>query len=140
MPDNTMELDDEKSFRAETTSGMRRPWGTVLWATVLFAMGAITGGSVHHLVQPHRLPHGSTISPIPDFAQRLRRDLMLSDEQARSIETIVEKYEPRFRRVSQNARSELLSELQQMNAEIVPLLDEQQREHHEMHWNRMLDR
>ena len=139
MTEKTIEPDLEGSFRAKPTSSMGRPWGTVLWAMLLFAMGVIAGGSYHRIVHPHRLPHSSTVSPVPHFAQRLRKDLRLSEQQAQSIESIVVKYEPRFRRVSQDSRSELLSELQQMNAEIVPLLNEQQRAQHEIHWNKMLD-
>ena len=140
MTENTIEPNLKGSFRAQLTSSISRPWGTVLWAILLFAMGGIAGASFHHMAQPHRLPHSSTISPIPHFAQRLRKDLRLSEVQARSVESIVAKYEPGFRRVSQDARSELLSELQQMNAEIVPLLTDKQRAHHETRWNKMLDR
>ena len=139
MTENTIQSDLEGSLGPKPTSSMGWPWGTVLWAMLLFTLGGIAGGSFHHLVQPNRLTGKRTISPVPHFAQRLRRDLRLTEEQARSIESIVAKYEPRFRRVSQDARSELLSELQEMNAEIVPLLNEKQRARHEMHWNKMLD-
>ena len=139
MMENTNQPDRE-GFHAMPKQKMSWPWGTVLWAILLFATGGVAGGAYHQMVQHHRLPHGSSISPVPLFAQRLRKDLALSEEQVRSIETIVAKYEPRFQRISQNARGELLADLQQMNAEIVPLLTEKQRVDHEIRWNRMLQR
>ena len=66
---------DREGFHAMPRQKMSWRWGTVLWAILLFATGGVAGGAYHQMVQHHRLPHGSSISPVPHFAQRLRKDL-----------------------------------------------------------------
>ena len=115
-----------------------QPWRVVSWALFIFIMGMIAGASALHLWRP-KPPRDRVESPLPrDFSQRLQRDLDLSNEQAAEIETIVAKYEPLFRQTSDEARTKLREDLEKMNQEILPVLDDYQREIHRDQWRRML--
>ena len=116
-----------------------RPWLVTLWAVFIFLTGAVTGAALLHLWHPRPPRHERQESPLPrDFARRMQRDLELSDEQARAVEEIVARYEPRFRQTSEQAREQLRADLEAMQQEILPILDERQRALHQDKWRHML--
>ncbi len=115
-----------------------RPWLVISWALFIFITGTIAGGAVLHLWRPGPPPEPME-SPLPrDFARRMHRNLVLSDQQTKEVETIVARYEPLFRRTGDEARAKLREDLEKMNQEILPLLDPRQRAIHQRKWRKIL--
>ena len=128
------------------TLDVGRPLIVVMWAVFVFVMGGVTGASLSFLLRPPP-PHGPRPgdrmggSGLPsNFAHIMQRDHGLSDEQTAAIERIVEKYQPRFEKTSDDARDQLRADLEEMNKEILPLLTPEQREAHQELWRHMHDR
>ena len=116
-----------------------RPWLVTSWAMFIFVAGTITGAGLSRLWHPGPPRGRPQESPLPrDFARRMQRDLALSDEQARAVEEIVARYEPLFRPTSEEAKAQLRADLEDMNQEILPILNEQQRARHQEVWRDLL--
>ena len=116
-----------------------RPWLVTLWAVFIFVTGAIAGAALLHLWHPKPPRDDRQASPLPkDLAQRMQRDLALSDAQTLAVEEIVAEYEPLFRQTSEEAQEQLRSDLEAMHQEILPLLDERQQAIHQDEWRNML--
>ena len=126
------------------TLDVGRPLIVVLWACFVFLMGGVTGGSLIFLLRPPP-PHGPRpgdrmSSGLPrNFAHVMQRDHGLSDEQTVAIERIVQRYQPRFEKTSDDARAQLRSDLEEMNEEILPLLTPEQRKAHLELWRHVHD-
>jgi uncharacterized membrane protein len=126
------------------TLDVGRPMIVVLWALFVFLMGGVTGGSLFFLLRPpppHGPRHGDRMgSGLPrNFARVMQRDHGLSDEQTAAIERIVQRYQPKFEKTSEDARAQLKADLEEMNEEILPLLTPDQREAHQELWRHMHD-
>ncbi len=130
--------------RLTLTVDVGRPWLVVAWALFIFASGAIAGAALLFMLRP-----GPGFGPLPggrvgdaalprDFARIMQHEDGLSDEQTEAVEQIVQKYTPRFRQTSQEAREQLRTDLEKMNQEILPLLTEEQRAIHLKRWRRMI--
>ena len=139
MTDDKRHESERSPQSVRLTLEIGRPWLVTMWALFIFLTGAITGAAVMQLWRPHPPRGERQASPLPrDFARRLQRDLDLSTEQTQEVEEVVLKYEPLFRRTSEDAREQLRLDLEAMNQEILPLLNEEQRERHEEVWRRIL--
>lgn len=127
------------------TLDVGRPAIVVLWALFVFLMGGLTGGALAFLFRPPPPPHGPRhgdrmSSGLPrDFARVMQRDHGLTNEQTAAIERIVERYQPRFETISDDARAQLKTDLEQMNEEILPLLTPEQRKAHMELWRHVHD-
>lgn len=131
--------DNENSGGLKLTLEVGRPGLVILWAIFIFATGVITGGALLHIMRPRPPRHERMETPLPrDYSRRMQRDLQLSDEQAGAVEEIVARYEPLFQHTSEQAKEKLKEDLEMMNQELLPLLDDRQREIHMEEWRKML--
>jgi Spy/CpxP family protein refolding chaperone len=114
-----------------------KTWKAILAALVIFVAGAVTGGVVTWQTKlPLKFksaakPSGNApVSPWmlqrPDFAQRIHRDLGLTDQQTEKIESILAKSRQRTGLLWETLREPLQEELSQVKAEIRALLTPEQ--------------
>lgn len=106
----------------------KRPLGLRLSAVALllgiFAAGAFTGAGIYHWAVRGHGPMG----PPGVFGPRgMHRELGLTDAQAKQVDAIMEKYHPELEAVMRESFPRLRSVGDKIDAEIRPLLNDEQR-------------
>lgn len=102
------------------------PTASVLVVLAAFLAGAGTGAGLYaSFGRPHRHPPGGHDGRrhLPPFLDALD----LKPEQRTAIEAIIEKYNPRFEAIFKENAPKLQALRAEMDAEMVPVLDEEQR-------------
>jgi hypothetical protein len=105
-------------------------WRMAFFGVIILLAGIIIGGASMMIIMPDRLirppagPEFESLRMIPP----LRRDLGLTQEQAKKIQPILDNYMQKLRNIRENARTEVEQTLEQMNTEISSVLTEQQKQ------------
>jgi len=113
-------------------------WRMAFFGLVILLAGIVIGGAASLLVvwrvsmKPMPGPERSADRMI----QGLRHELRLSPAQREQIEPIIHRHMERLDQIRREARPLIEGQLRQMNDEIAPLLDDQQR----MMWRQMQQR
>jgi hypothetical protein len=115
----------------------RRRWLRVILWLVIFGSGLFVGtgltlmavrrGMLEAIHHPEKMP--------ANLANRLRRPLRLSDEQAEQVEQILSQRQVALEAIRVRYQPEIEQQLDRIEAEIADVLDEKQREA----WYRMFD-
>jgi hypothetical protein len=113
-------------------------WRMAFFGLVILLAGIIIGGAASLLVV-WRVPIGPMPGPerVADrMIQGLLQELRLSPQQRQQIEPIIRRHMERIDQIRKEARPQIEGHLRQMNEEIMPILDDQQR----MMWIQMQQR
>ena len=113
-------------------------WRMAFFGLVILLAGIIIGGAASLLVV-WRVPMGPMPGPerVADrMIQGLLQELHLSPRQRQQIEPTIRKHMERIDQIRKEARPQIEGQLRQMNEEIMPILDDQQR----MMWIQMQQR
>jgi hypothetical protein len=109
----------------------RRRWlWVLLFASIVFASGAVTGTGLTLLVIRDRVLHAiHHPETAPErITQRLRRVLDLDDTQAARIEQILRSRQENLQEIRQRVQPEVMAELRRVEDEVAQVLRPEQRE------------
>lgn len=111
-----------------------KTWKAILAALVLFITGAVTGAVVFwktglqaKLTPPKPPPQSPWFIHRPDFTERMRRDLKLTDEQVSRIEAVIRKSRQRTDLLWEALREPLQEEMNQLKKGIADNLTDEQK-------------
>ncbi|MDO8303178.1 MAG: hypothetical protein Q7T18_08050 [Sedimentisphaerales bacterium] len=100
-------------------------WRMAFFGLVILLAGIIIGGVASLLVVGRPMPGPERSAD--RMIKGLRQELDLSPRQREQIEPIIHRHMERLDQIRKEARPLIESELRQMNEEIAPILDDQQR-------------
>jgi hypothetical protein len=101
-------------------------WRTIIVGLLIFLAGGVSGFAIARAVVIHRL--SSLFSESPEgVADRLKRELQLSDEQRNSIEQIVRSHVPDLRKLRSRLTAEVRGEFQILMDEMSAVMTPPQR-------------
>ena len=100
-------------------------WRMAFFGLVILLAGIVIGGVASMLVVGRPMPGPERSAD--RMIKGLRQELRLSPQQRQQIEPIIHRHMERLDQIRKEARPIIEGELRQMNEEIAPLLDDQQR-------------
>ena len=104
----------------------KRIWA-VVFLVVTFAAGAVVGGAASAAWGEHNRPPRSPAGRRAGFTAALDRELKLTQAQHDSVRAILDRYDPAMRAVWNEIRPKFDSLRAVVHADIMRLLDDQQR-------------
>lgn len=109
--------------------GRRRRWLTLLLTLIVFVSGLAVGSGLTFLYIEHRrayyLAHPEEARK--RFTARLKRTLVLTDEQARQVQAIIDERWPKFQETRRQMYPAFKEHLDAIHAEVAAVLREDQR-------------